>query len=230
MGSATKKALDFSNVKEGSAFRTKRQPEGEYRGVIKDVTDAPTKGDGTAQWCFVIQVGAGVYPYYTKLVENQLWKVRNIFVAAGKAVPKKRLQVDPNVLVGKAIGVVLEDDEYEKDDKTIKRSAIAAVLPLSEITPLNDSTGRDDDDDDDDDDEEEEVPKPKKKAKPVDDDDDDDDEDEEPAPKKAKKKAKPEPEDDDDDDDDEDEEPAPKKAKKKAKDDDDDDDIDIEDL
>jgi len=124
-------ALDFTNVKEGGgSFNKKRQPEGDYRAKVVKVEDAPAKSDGVMQWLFTIEAGdGGKYPYYCKHVENQLWKIRNLFTAAGISIPKKRVNVDPNKVVGKVIGVTLEDDEYEGK----LQSNIAATFPASEL-------------------------------------------------------------------------------------------------
>lgn len=212
-------AMDFSKVQDGGgSFDKKHQPEGDYKGKILKVEDAPSKKDDIMQWLYTIEVNGHKYPYYCKHQENQLWKIRNIFIAAGIQVPKAKVKVDPNKVVGKTIGVTLQDTEY----KDRLQSEVAAVLPLSEISPDTES----DDDDDEDDDDEEDAPPPKKAAKkaaPVvedDDDEDDEDDDEEPEPpaKKATKRAQPIVEDDDDDDDDDDEEePPPPPAKKKKR-------------
>lgn len=223
---ASSAGLDFTNVKEGGgSFNKKRQPAGDYRAKITKVEDKPAKSDGVMQWLFTIQVGAGTYPYYCKHEENQLWKIRNLFIAAGKSVPKKRVKVDPNAIVGREIGVTLDDDEY--DGKA--QSQVISTFPVSELG----EDQVDDDGDDEDEDEDDAPPPPKKsKAAPVEE-DDDDDEDEDDTPPPPKKKAKPAPEPEDDDDDEEDEERAPKAKKKKAKvevDDDELEELDIDDL
>lgn len=239
---AGSKALDFTNVKDGGGlFNKKRQPAGDYKGKVTKVVDSPAKKDGAAQWLFTIQVGTGSYPLYCKLVPEQLWKLRNLLMAAGLNVPKQRLKVDPNKVIGREIAVTLDDDEYDDGDKVHKQSVVTATFPLSELDPdaSRDTEDEDEDDDDDDDDEDEDdtPPPPAKKKKapaPVEEDDDDEDEDdeeEEPAPppkKKSKKAPEPEPEEDEDEDEDEDDEPAPppKKKKKAPKPADDDDELD----
>lgn len=219
---ATKKILDFSNVKEQGNFNPRNVPEGDYIAKVTAVDEGESK-QGTEQWIFTFEVEGvrgGKYPYYCGLVENQLWKIRNLFTAAGITVPKKRVGVDPNKLVGKIVGVELVDDEYEGRMKSV----ITAIFDKSEVGE-SDFVAEEEDDDEDD------VPAPKKKvatkkkAAVVEDDEDEDDEEEEeeaPAPKRrAKKKAAPvEVEDDDDDEedeDDEDEEPAPPRKKAAAK-------------
>lgn len=181
---ASKKAVDFSDVKDGSIFSTTHLEEGDYLAKIIQVEDRDSK-DGEDMWVFAIQLNdrkSAVYPFYCKLVENQLWKLRNLLIAAGKSVPKKRVAVDPNSIVGKTIGVTLEDDEYEGRLK----SSIAAVFPSSELAdddPDEDTAEELELDEDEDDEEEEEAPKKKKASAPA------------KKSKKAKKKA-----DDDDDD------------------------------
>lgn len=228
--------LDFTNTKEGGAtFNKKRVPAGDYLARVTAVKDAPTKDTKEAQWLFSIELlekhTDRKFPYYCKLVENQLWKIRNIFVAAGISVPRKKLKVDPNKVVGKSIGVTLDDDEY--DGKM--QSTIAAVFPPSELGDDGDS----DDEEEVDTDEEEEEEETESE------DEEEDDEDEEPAPKKKAKKKAPEPDEDEDEEEEEEEEddeeeppPPPKKSKKakKAKkapvedDDDDLEEVDIEDM
>lgn len=194
---ATAAAIDFTNVKEGGgSFNKKRQPEGDYKAKVTKVVDSPSKKDNTAQWLFTIQVGAGTYPYYCKHEENQYWKIRNLLVAAGLTVPKKKVKVDPNKIVGKTIAVTLEDDEY--DGKA--QSNIAATFPLSELDD-DDVPDEDEDDVEEDDEDEDDTPPPakKKKAPPVEEDDDEDEDDEEEEAPPVKKKKAPVVEDDDDD-------------------------------
>ena len=87
---ASAQNVDFSNVKEASGFNRSRIKAGDYLAKIKGVEDAKAK-DGVHQYLFSIQIvdkPSSVFPYYCKLQENQLWKLRNLFIAAGKTVPK----------------------------------------------------------------------------------------------------------------------------------------------
>lgn len=130
---ATKKVLDFTNVKESSGINPKHRPAGDYRMKITKVTEQPNKNDPSiTNWVFVFtptDMQSAAYPYYCVLQENQLWKVRNLLIACGISVPKKRLNVDPNKLVGKEVGVTLDDDEYEGKLKSV----ITAVFPSSDL-------------------------------------------------------------------------------------------------
>jgi hypothetical protein len=137
--------LDFTNVKEGSQFTKKHKPEGDYLARVTKVDDAEAKSDNVSMWVFTIELDAdkrATYGYYCKLTENQLWKVRNLFQAAGLPIPKKRTKVDPNRVVGRPIAVTLEDEEY--NDKV--QSNIAAVFPPSELTDAEPEDPADGDD------------------------------------------------------------------------------------
>lgn len=224
---AKEAVVDFTNVKEGGGtFNKKHITPGDYKAKVTKVEDAPSRADDVNQWLFTIQIGTGTYPYYCKHQENQYWKIRNLLIAAGIAVPKKKVKVNPNVLVGKTIAVTVDDEEYKGN----MQSVIRATFPVSELGAQADDEDNASDDDDDDDD----TPPVKSKkaaAKPADDDDDEDD-DEEPAPPPAKKK-KPAPAPVEDDDDDDDDTPPPPKKKKPAKvevDDDELEELDIDDV
>lgn len=200
---ASVKVADFSNVKERGNFNPKRVAEGDYAATVTKVEDAEVKkGDnkGAFQYLFTIKLqkfSQPSYPYYCQLTENQLWKLRNLAVAAGLNVPKSRMKFDPNKIMGKKIGVTMEDDEYEGKEK----SSIAAIFPLSELADGGEDMAEDNSDNFD----EESAPQAVS--------DDVDDSDEGSSKKKGKKdkgkkkKAEPEPE----------PESEPKKKKKKGK-------------
>lgn len=132
MARASSKVIDFTNVKDRGQFNTKPVPAGDYLAKIVNVEDGESKSDKTFQYIFTIKLSKfsqNSYPYYCKLQENQLWKLRNILIAAGMTVPKKRLKLDPAKTIGKTIGVTMEDDEYEGRTK----SEVSAVFPASEL-------------------------------------------------------------------------------------------------
>jgi hypothetical protein len=181
----TTKVIDFSGVEDKKAtFNKKRVPAGDYLAKVTAVKDAPTKETREFQWLFTLELTEKYtdrkFPYYCKLQENQLWKLRNLFIAAGIPVPKKKMKVDPTRIIGKLVGITLEDDEY--DGKA--QSNIGAVFPASELVDTEDEDtdeeydaedGEDEDDEDDttdeadsaeEEDEEDEEPElaPKKRA------------------------------------------------------------------
>jgi len=138
--SASSRTVDFTNVKDGGLFNRSRIPAGDYAAKIIKVEDAEAK-DETFQYLFTIQIlkrPSSKLPYYCKLVDNQLWKLRNLLIAAGKTVPKSKQKVDVNQLVNKIIGVTIEDDEYDGKEQ----STISGVFPAAELA------GEGDDDDD----------------------------------------------------------------------------------
>lgn len=144
---ATARTVDLTNVKESSGFNQNRIPAGDYAAIITRVEDAVTKADQTPSYVFAIKIKdrpSSVFRYYCKLQENQLWKLRNIFIAAGKTVPKKKVRIDPNTIVGKMIGVTVEDAEDYNDRE---QSEIAGVFPASELDEsINVATDVDEDD------------------------------------------------------------------------------------
>lgn len=210
--------IDFTNVKDAAQFRTKHVEPGEYTGRVKAVEEKNNK-DGEPMWVFTItldDVPSATYPYYIKLdfsgEKSQAWKVRQIATACGMTIPKKALSVNPEKLVGKRLGVEMEEDEYQGRIKGV----VGRLIPLSEVAGKNDVV---EDDDEPEEDEEDTPPPPRKRAtrrKPEPEPEDDEEEDEEeedvpPPPKKrpakkaaARRKApEPEPEDDEEEEDDE---------------------------
>lgn len=157
MSTLSAKVVDFTNVKDAAgSFNKKRVPSGDYLAKIVKAEDAMAKGDNVFQYLFTIKLekySQYAYPYYCKLTENQLWKLRNLLIAAGINVPKKRVKLDPSKVVGKFIGVTMEDDEY--DGKL--QSSVSAVFPASELGEADTSTPSDDDEDDAEDEAEEEA-------------------------------------------------------------------------
>lgn len=172
------RALDFTNVREVSGINPVRMEEGDYLATVKGVNEKESKKTGNLMWEFIIGLNdrqTATYGYYCVLDAEQLWKVRNLLIAAGISVPKKKLKVDPNKVVGKTIAVTLEDDEYEGKEK----STIAAIFSANELQPVKVSA--DDEEEEEDVSEEEEAPEEEKPKK------------------KSRKKKEPEPEEEEDD-------------------------------
>jgi hypothetical protein len=128
---AKKRALDFTGVQDRSGVNPKNVPAGDYLARIDSVTEGESNS-GNEQWVFVISLvnkkGGGTYPYYCQLDDN-LWKIRNLIMATGIAVPKKRIAVDPQKLLKKEIGITLDDDEYEGRMKSV----ITNVFPAEDV-------------------------------------------------------------------------------------------------
>lgn len=128
---ATKKVLDFTNVKDASGVNPKHRPAGDYRMTISKVSEGKSKA-GNDQWVFIFtptDMQSANYPYYCQLAPEHLWKIRNLLIAAGIDVPKKKVGVDPNKLLKREVGVTLDDDEYEGKLKSV----ITAVFPASDL-------------------------------------------------------------------------------------------------
>lgn len=196
--------MDFTNTKDRSGYNPTHQKAGDYRGILKSVEHSISQSEKkTPQLVYAIADSdrpSAVYRYNCPLTEASGWKIRNLFIAAGIPVPKKRVNITAlaEKIIGREVGMTLEDDEYE--GRT--RSQIVNVFPASDLHDRDDDESPvdpEDDDDDDEDDDEEEVVAPvakatKKKAAPA-----------AKAVPAKKAKAKPAPvEEEDDEDEDED--------------------------
>ena len=233
---AKKIRLDFSKVEERSGYNSRQMPEGLYEAKISGIVhkDAP---DGTAMLVYALSPTQQKYatrnfPYYCKLQQNQLWKLRDLFVAAGETIPKKATQIDPDKVIGAKVAIEVGDDTGQYSD----RSVIVSVYPLSTLEDLDDEDGdeesdepeegddeyededeesgddfEDDDEDlDDDEDEDDDLDEDDDDLDEDDEDDDDEDLDDDEEDEDE--------EDEEEDEDEEDEEPAPapKRAAKRA--------------
>ena len=123
-----KLSIDFSDVK-APTYTAAHQEPGVYNAEIAGVELAKAKKDGTDMLVFAIKCGPGRYPYYCKIVPNQLWKLRELIEAAGTKVPSKVVQIDPDKYVGKKINVELEDDTFYGK----LRSRVARVAKFTEV-------------------------------------------------------------------------------------------------
>lgn len=121
-------SIDFSDVKSPTYTAAHQEP-GVYNAEIAGVELAKAKKDGTDMLVFAIECGPGRYPYYCKIVPNQLWKLRELIEAAGTKVPSKVVQIDPDKYVGKKINVELEDDTFYGK----LRSRVARVAKFAEV-------------------------------------------------------------------------------------------------
>ncbi|QDP44090.1 hypothetical protein SEA_MCGALLEON_38 [Microbacterium phage McGalleon] len=149
---AKKIRLDFSKVEERSGWNTKHMPEGvhEFKIVAVEETEA---SDGTDMLVYALvptdpRYKTRRFPWYCKLQPNQLFKIRDLFVAAGIAVPKKALNIDPDKPVGATVAgeVVDATGQYEG------RSELNGIYDPSILG--DEATGPEDDEDDEAEDEE----------------------------------------------------------------------------
>lgn len=169
---AKKIRLDFSKTEERSGWNTRHIPEGLHAMKITAVQQTEA-GDGTAMLVYALQptdsrFKSRNFPFYCKLQDNQLWKLRDLLVAAGVTVPKRAGMIDPAAPVGKTIAAEVEDDEY----KGTVRSQVQGTYGLD---ILDGDAGEDTDDEDSEEEPEDEEYDADEEA----DDEGDDDEDEE---------------------------------------------------
>ena len=222
---AKKIRLDFSKVEERSGYNSRQMPEGLYEAKVSGIVHKDAQ-DGTAMLVYALaptqqKYATRNFPYYCKLQQNQLWKLRDLFVAAGETIPKKATQIDPEKIIGAKVAIEVGDDTGQYSD----RSVIVSVYPLNTLEDLNDDEDEeegyddeeadeadeeyeddeDDSDDEDFEDDEEDLDEDEDEDDEDDDEDTDDDEDEDE-----------DLDDEDEDEDEEEEEPKPKRAAKRA--------------
>lgn len=108
--------IDFTKTEERSGWNTRQIPEGLYKAKVAAVQEAEAQ-DGTAMLVYAFvpedsRFKSRRFPYYCKLQQNQLWKLRDLLVAAGETVPKRAVQIDPEKIVGKSVAIEVDDDSY----------------------------------------------------------------------------------------------------------------------
>lgn len=219
MAPSKKIRIDFSKAEDSSNWNTRPIPAGVHEAKITVVQQTEAQ-DGTAMLIFGFRptdskLKTRHFPYYCKLQQNQLWKLRDLLIAAGQSVPKKALSIDPNVVVGKIVAIEVEDDTYNGNVK----SQIQAVFDTEILEDQDDMSDdqdfeedefeeeddfEEDSDDDEDFDDEDEFDEDEDD---LDDDFDDDEEDED--------ELEDEEEDDFEEEDEEEEEPEPAPAPKR---------------
>lgn len=207
---AKKIRLDFSKVEERSGYNSRQMPEGLYEARVSGLVQKDAQ-DGTPMLVYTLaptqkKYATRAFPYYCKLQQNQLWKLRDLFVAAGETIPKKATQIDPEKIINAKVAIEVGDDTGQYAD----RSVIVSVYPLDTLSDLDDEDEQDDDieDDDieDDEDDEEDL------EDDFDDLDDDEDEDDFDEDELDDEDLDDEWEDDEEEEEEEEEAPAPKKS------------------
>ncbi|MFM9633870.1 hypothetical protein ACKI10_40740 [Streptomyces galilaeus] len=117
-----------------------KKDSSEHLAVVTSLETAQS-GDGQALWVFgftLRQDVRAIYPVAFALDQDNLWKLRNLLMACGIKIPKGALFVDPNSLIGKEVGIALEDYEPSKEevkyghDDVKPKSVIGSFFPASE--------------------------------------------------------------------------------------------------
>lgn len=141
-------SVDFTDVEvgEGGGFHI---DEGEYGMKVVSV-EQTTSGNDNEQFAWVFKGTDGAakgktFYFYTPLVEQSLWKLRETLEALGQDVPDGPMDVDLDELVDAEGVAAVEDDVYrgktrskiagfvidaeaaEEDDKTTKGKKAAAA-------------------------------------------------------------------------------------------------------
>jgi Protein of unknown function (DUF669) len=153
---------EFNKVTEGGPVRVK---EGDYKvKIIKAERGESNAGNTMITFTYEFLEGKAKGKQIkdrVPLTEKAWFRLYNIVCAIkGEEVPKKAMKVNVSKLVGKEMGITVEDDEYENKIY----SSVASYLDLETLEGASSDDEDEDDEDEDDEDEDE-------------DEDDDEDED-----------------------------------------------------
>ena len=178
---STVERIDFRGVPKEIRKRGVRVPEGDYLVKIVQVERKKGERSGAAYYNWKFQIvedaqgktkHAGVPLYYvTSLKPEALFNLRNLIHAAteGKRnTAGKVANFDRESLIGKQIGVTVEDDEYEGKI----RSRAVDVMPKSQLVA-------EEEDEEEDEEDEEEYDEDEDEDEEDEDEEDEDEEDEE---------------------------------------------------
>lgn len=156
---ALKVKVDFTNVKESSGVNPKHVEAGDYLSKVVKVTQRESKaGNDMLEFHFQLSdQKSAVYPYFVVLDENNLWKLRNLLLAIGAKVPKGAANIDVEKIVGREVGISLEDDEYDGKMKSVIDSVFSKDEVESDDAPAAEEDTDDGVDEADDDDDVDEI-------------------------------------------------------------------------
>lgn len=173
---AKKIRLDFSKVEERSGWNTRAIPEGLHKMKIEAVQETEA-GDGTPMLVYSLvptdsRYKSRRFPFYCKLQQNQLWKLRDLLVAAGVSVPKKAVSIDPAAPVGKLIAAEVEDETGQYAG----RSSVNATYGLDILDEEDNAPAEDDEDDEEYEDEADEAEEEYEEDEEEDDEEEEEDE------------------------------------------------------
>lgn len=229
---AKKIRIDFSKTEERSGWNTRQIPPGLYKATIASVKETEAQ-DGTAMLVYGFRPTSShfrtrLFPYYCKLQQNQLWKLRDLLVAAGERIPKKALNIDPNKVVGREIAIEVEDDVWDGKVRSQVQAVFSAEMAEEDLAAEDPEETQDEveddnfdeveDDFDEDEDFDEDLEDDELDEDDLDDEDDfDEDLDDEDDLEDEDLADDFDDEDFDDEDDEEEEEPEPKPVKRSKK-------------
>lgn len=138
--------LDFTSV-EKSSYNTRQMPAGLYEARITEVVQKSAQ-DGTDMLVYTLapthpQYRGRRFPYYCKLSANQLWKLRDLLVAAGEDIPRRAVRVQPEKIVNRLLCIEVSDDTY---GGTV-RSTVDSVYSWDVLRPNEKFSEQDSDED-----------------------------------------------------------------------------------
>ena len=134
--------VDFGDVDpeiRKSSGKSRHIPEGDY--LVKVNSSETLKSERTGgryiRWTATVTEPAKfrgtTLRGTTSLKPEALWALRNLIHAAtGKNVAGKTINFDPSLIYGKTVGATVEDNEYDRNGKTVLSSQIGTFFPSSD--------------------------------------------------------------------------------------------------
>ena len=130
--------VDFTGVSEGGGSRI---PAGDYIFKITGVEQKQSKKEGGGaylNWKLSgvngDAKGATLFEI-TSLKPAALWNLYNFLISTGYNVPKNKVKIDLDKVVGKFIGCTIDDEEYTKNDGTkAKKSSVVSTFAVKKTS------------------------------------------------------------------------------------------------
>jgi hypothetical protein len=154
--------VDFTKeTSEGGGRR--RYAEGDYRVKVVGIKTGKAKSEAQTPYAqLALEFQDGKYKgtvwdsnrTRVYISDAALWRVRSLYEACGKTVPKKKLKLDFNKLIGEQLGITVTDGEpYEGKIQ----SEISDFIEVDAIGGADDDDEDEEEDDDEDEDDDDEV-------------------------------------------------------------------------
>ncbi len=122
--------IDFSGVEDVDFGEI---APGKYLAKVKEITKEEGSSYPYLKWNLVIASGKakGLHiNHITSLSPKALFNLRHTLLAIGLKVPKSAVNIDPDKLVGKTLGI----ETYMKDFDGKEYANVKKVFPASEFT------------------------------------------------------------------------------------------------
>ena len=120
--------IDFSGVEDyGDVL-----PSGQYAAMVRSVERKPGTESPYLEWVLVVAKGehkGKTIKYITSLSPKALFNLRNFLICLGIDVPKSSINLDPDKVIKRTLGI--EVGPRPNKDKTKTYQSVVNVFPLT---------------------------------------------------------------------------------------------------